>query len=168
LRHSAGYIGQIMSSDPINRDGLTHRFWEKKPMAKLSKREWEALCDGCGKCCLNKIEDEETGRVYLTRVACRLFDDSTCKCGQYKIRHQFVPECIVLRPDNIDEHAYWMPRTCAYRLVWQGKPLPNWHPLVSGDPETVHDAGVSMRGRTVAEFEVDEDDWEDHLIEEPR
>jgi uncharacterized cysteine cluster protein YcgN (CxxCxxCC family) len=157
-----------MSSDPINRDGLTHRFWEKKPMAKLSKREWEALCDGCGKCCLNKIEDEETGRVYLTRVACRLFDDSTCKCGQYKIRHQFVPECIVLRPDNIDEHAYWMPRTCAYRLVWQGKPLPNWHPLVSGDPETVHDAGVSMRGRTVAEFEVDEDDWEDHLIEEPR
>ncbi len=168
MRHSAGYIGQIMSSDPINRDGLTHRFWEKKPMAKLSKREWEALCDGCGKCCLNKIEDEETGRVYLTRVACRLFDDSTCKCGQYKIRHQFVPECIVLRPDNIDEHAYWMPRTCAYRLVWQGKPLPNWHPLVSGDPETVHDAGVSMRGRTVAEFEVDEDDWEDHLIEEPR
>jgi len=157
-----------MSSDPINRDGLAHRFWEKKPMAKLSKREWEALCDGCGKCCLNKIEDEETGRVYLTRVACRLFDDSTCKCGQYKIRHQFVPECIVLRPDNIDEHAYWMPRTCAYRLVWQGKPLPNWHPLVSGDPETVHDAGVSMRGRTVAEFEVDEDDWEDHLIEEPR
>lgn len=168
MRHSAGYIGQIMSSDPINRDGLTHRFWEKKPMAKLSKREWEALCDGCGKCCLNKIEDEETRRVYLTRVACRLFDDSTCKCGQYKIRHQFVPECIVLRPDNIDEHAYWMPRTCAYRLVWQGKPLPNWHPLVSGDPETVHDAGVSMRGRTVAEFEVDEDDWEDHLIEEPR
>ena len=168
MRHSAGYIGQIMSSDPINRDGLAHRFWEKKPMAKLSKREWEALCDGCGKCCLNKIEDEETGRVYLTRVACRLFDDSTCKCGQYKIRHQFVPECIVLRPDNIDEHAYWMPQTCAYRLVWQGKPLPNWHPLVSGDPETVHDAGVSMRGRTVAEFEVDEDDWEDHLIEEPR
>ena len=168
MRHSAGYIGQIMSSDPINRDGLAHRFWEKKPMAKLSKREWEALCDGCGKCCLNKIEDEETGRVYLTRVACRLFDDATCKCGQYEIRHQFVPECIVLRPDNIDEHAYWMPRTCAYRLVWQGKPLPNWHPLVSGDPETVHDAGVSMRGRTVAEFEVDEDDWEDHLIEEPR
>ena len=168
MRNSAGYIGPVMSSDPINRDGLAHRFWEKKPMAKLSKREWEALCDGCGKCCLNKIEDEETGRVYLTRVACRLFDDSTCKCGQYKIRHQFVPECIVLRPDNIDEHAYWMPRTCAYRLVWQGKPLPNWHPLVSGDPETVHDAGVSMRGRTVAEFEVDEDDWEDHLIEEPR
>ena len=79
-----------------------------------------------------------------------------------------MPECIVLRPDNIDQHAYWMPRTCAYRLLWQGKPLPAWHPLLSGDPETVHDAGVSMRHRTVPEFEVSEDDWEDHLIEEPR
>ena len=117
---------------------------------------------------MNKIEDEDTGRVYLTRVACRLFDDTTCRCAQYDIRHQFVPECIVLRPDNIDQHAYWMPRTCAYRLLWQGKSLPAWHPLLSGDPETVHDAGVSMRHRTVPEFEVGEDDWEDHLIEEPK
>lgn len=157
-----------MTDDPIKRDGLAPRFWEEKPINALSDAEWEALCDGCGKCCLNKIEDEDTGRVYLTRVACRLFDDSTCRCGQYEIRHQFVPECIVLRPDNIDQHAYWMPRTCAYRLLWQGKPLPAWHPLLSGDPETVHDAGVSMRHRTVPEFEVSEDDWEDHLIEEPR
>ena len=157
-----------MTDDPIKRDGLAARFWEEKSINALSDAEWEALCDGCGKCCLNKIEDEDTGRVYLTRVACRLFDDSTCRCGQYEIRHQFVPECIVLRPDNIDQHAYWMPRTCAYRLLWQGKPLPAWHPLLSGDPETVHDAGVSMRHRTVPEFEVSEDDWEDHLIEEPR
>jgi len=157
-----------MTDDPIKRDGLAPRFWEEKPINALSDAEWEALCDGCGKCCLNKIEDEDTGRVYLTRVACRLFDDSTCRCGQYETRHQFVPECIVLRPDNIDQHAYWMPRTCAYRLLWQGKPLPAWHPLLSGDPETVHDAGVSMRHRTVPEFEVSEDDWEDHLIEEPR
>jgi len=157
-----------MTDDPIKRDGHAPRFWEEKPINALSDAEWEALCDGCGKCCLNKIEDEDTGRVYLTRVACRLFDDSTCRCGQYETRHQFVPECIVLRPDNIDQHAYWMPRTCAYRLLWQGKPLPAWHPLLSGDPETVHDAGVSMRHRTVPEFEVSEDDWEDHLIEEPR
>lgn len=157
-----------MTNDPIRRDGLEPRFWEKKPINKLSDAEWEALCDGCGKCCLNKIEDEETGRVYLTRVACRLFDDETCRCAQYDIRHQFVPECIVLRPDNIEQHAYWMPRSCAYRLLWQGKPLYAWHPLLSGDPETVHDAGVSMRHRTVPEFEVGEDDWEDHLIEEPR
>lgn len=157
-----------MTQDPINRDGLQPRFWEKKPLSKMSNAEWEALCDGCGKCCMNKIEDEDTGRVYLTRVACRLFDDTTCRCAQYDIRHQFVPECIVLRPDNIDQHAYWMPRTCAYRLLWQGKSLPAWHPLLSGDPETVHDAGVSMRHRTVPEFEVCEDDWEDHLIEEPK
>jgi uncharacterized cysteine cluster protein YcgN (CxxCxxCC family) len=157
-----------MTQDPIKRDGLQPRFWEKKPLSKMSNAEWEALCDGCGKCCMNKIEDEDTGHVYLTRVACRLFDDKTCRCAQYDIRHQFVPECIVLRPDNIDQHAYWMPRTCAYRLLWQGKSLPAWHPLLSGDPETVHDAGVSMRLRTVPEFEVGEDDWEDHLIEEPK
>lgn len=155
-------------SDPIDRKGMGKRFWETKPMSELSQKEWEALCDGCGKCCLNKIEDEETGQVFLTRVACRLFDDNSCHCSQYSIRHQFVPECIVLKPDNIEEHAYWMPRTCAYRLVWQGKPLPTWHPLISGDPETVHDAGISIRGRTVPEYEIDEDDWEDHLIEEPR
>ena len=157
-----------MTQDPIKRDSLQPWFWEKKPLNKMSNAEWEALCDGCGKCCMNKIEDEDTGRVYLTRVACRLFDDTTCRCAQYDIRHQFVPECIVLRPDNIDQHAYWMPRTCAYRLLWQGKSLPAWHPLLSGDPETVHDAGVSMRHRTVPEFEVGEDDWEDHLIEEPK
>ncbi len=154
-------------SDPINRSGLAKRFWEKKPLTKMSPAEWEALCDGCGKCCLNKLEDEDTGHVELTRVACRLFDDTTCRCAQYEIRHQFVPECIVMTPDNIDQHAYWMPQTCAYRLLWEGKPLFDWHPLISGTPDTVHAAGVSMQNRTVAEFEVDEDDWEDHIIEEP-
>ncbi|WP_226624221.1 YcgN family cysteine cluster protein [Alloyangia pacifica] len=154
-------------TDHIDRKGLAPRFWEKKPLTKLNDKEWEALCDGCGKCCLNKLEDEETGEVALTCVSCRLLDDESCLCSNYEIRHQFVPECIVLRPDNIDEHAYWMPETCAYRLLWQGKPLYDWHPLISGDPETVHAAGVSMRGRTVPEFEVGEDDWEDYIIEEP-
>ncbi|MCA0963758.1 YcgN family cysteine cluster protein [Salipiger bermudensis] len=154
-------------SDPIDRSGLAPRFWETKALKDLSPREWEALCDGCGKCCLNKLEDEETGEVALTDVACRLFDDGTCRCAQYPIRHQFVPECIVLKPSNIDEHAYWMPQTCAYRLLWAGEPLFDWHPLISGDPETVHQAGVSMRDSTVPEFEIDEDDWEDHIIEEP-
>jgi len=154
-------------SDPIDRDRLTPRFWERKKLTDLSPNEWEALCDGCGKCCLNKLEDEETAEVALTRVACRLFDDTTCRCAQYPIRHQFVPECIVMKPSNISEHAYWLPQTCAYRLIWEGKPLYDWHPLISGDPETVHAAGVSMLHRTVAEFEIDEDDWEDHIIEEP-
>ena len=156
-----------MTRDPIDRDGLAPRFWERKSLKDMSPKEWEALCDGCGKCCLNKLEDEETGQVELTRVACRLFDDSTCRCAQYDIRHQFVPECIVLNPSNIDRHAYWMPRTCAYRLLWEGKALYDWHPLISGTAQSVHDAGVSVKDRTVSEFEVHEDDWEDHIIEEP-
>ena len=146
---------------------LRPRFWETLPLTRLTRPEWEALCDGCGKCCLNKLEDEDTGEVALTRVACRLFDDDTCRCAQYDIRHQFVPECIVLTADTIDDHLYWLPKTCAYRLRHLGQPLPPWHPLVSGDPGAVHRAGVSMRHRTVPEFEIAEDDWEDHLIEEP-
>jgi uncharacterized protein len=154
-------------TDPIERDGLPPHFWERKSLKKMSQKEWEALCDGCGKCCLNKLEDVDSGHVALTRVACRLLDDSTCRCTQYDIRHQFVPDCIVLRPDNLDSHAYWMPQTCAYRLLWQGKPLPDWHPLISGTPESVHNAGVSVQGWTVSEFETAEEDWEYHVIEEP-
>ena len=154
-------------SDPIRRAGLAHRFWEKKPLKSLNKAEWEALCDGCGKCCLNKLEDEDSGEVALTRVACRLLDDTTCRCAHYETRHQFVPDCIVLKPSNIDSHAYWMPQTCAYRLLHMGKPLPDWHPLISGTPDSVHAAGVSVKGMTVSEFDVSDDDWEDHIIEEP-
>ncbi|MWB77802.1 YcgN family cysteine cluster protein [Pseudooceanicola sp. 216_PA32_1] len=154
-------------SDPIDRTGLRPRYWDTVPLAKMTQKEWEALCDGCGKCCLNKLEDEETGEVALTRVACRLFDDTTCRCAQYPIRHQFVPECITLRVSNLDQHMYWMPVTCAYRLLWEGKPLFDWHPLISGSAESVHEAGVSMQLRTVPEFEIDEEDWEDHIIEEP-
>ncbi|NIZ61732.1 YcgN family cysteine cluster protein [Sedimentitalea sp. CY04] len=154
-------------TDAIDRGGLAKRFWEKKPLNKMNQKEWEALCDGCGKCCLNKLEDEDSGEVALTRVACRLLDDATCLCAQYEIRHNFVPECIVLKPSNLDTHAYWMPQTCAYRLLWEGKPLPDWHPLLTGTPDSVHDAGVSVKGWTVSEFETPEEDWEDHIIEEP-
>ncbi len=149
---------------PLN---LRKNFWEKVPLNKMTRPEWEALCDGCGKCCLNKLEDEDTGQVALTNVACRLLDDQTCQCSQYPIRHNFVPECIVLSPDNMEQNLYWMPETCAYKLMWNGHPLPDWHPLKTGDPESVHKAGVSMRGRTVPEFEVDDEEWEDHIIEEP-
>ncbi|WP_083099321.1 YcgN family cysteine cluster protein [Pseudophaeobacter leonis] len=154
-------------SEGIDRQGLGKRFWEKKPLEKLNPQEWEALCDGCGKCCLNKLEDEDSGEVALTRVACRLLDDSTCRCAHYENRHQFIPECIVLKPSNLDTHAYWMPQTCAYRLLWEGKPLPQWHPLLTGDPNSPHEAGVSVRGWTVSEFDTPEEDWEDHIIEEP-
>lgn len=149
---------------PLN---LRKKFWENVPLSKMTRPEWEALCDGCGKCCLNKLEDEDTGQVALTNVACRLLDDQTCQCSQYPIRHNFVPECIVLSPDNMEQNLYWMPETCAYKLMWNGHSLPDWHPLKTGDPESVHKAGVSMRGRTVPEFEVDDEEWEDHIIEEP-
>lgn len=160
-------MSERIDQQGIDRRGLGKRFWEKKPLAKLNPQEWEALCDGCGKCCLNKLEDEDSGEVALTRVACRLLDDSSCHCAHYENRHQFVPECIVLKPSNLDTHAYWMPQTCAYRLLWEGKPLPQWHPLLTGDPNSPHDAGVSVRGWTVSEFDTPEEDWEDHIIEEP-
>ena len=152
--------------DPIQRDGLRPRFWERVPLKNLAPKEWEALCDGCGKCCLNKLEDEETGEVVFTRVACRLLDDESCRCAHYEVRKQIVPECVVLTPKNIGEIAYFMPATCAYRLLHEGKPLYDWHPLISGDPESVHEAGQSVRGWTVPEFDVPVEDWEDHLIEE--
>ena len=135
-------------------------------MNKLNQQEWEALCDGCGKCCLNKLEDDE-GTVVMTRVACRLLDNESCLCSNYTNRHQFVPECIVLTPKTIVDNLYWLPQTCGYRLIHEGRPLYDWHPLVSGDPSSVHRAGVSVQGMTIPEFEVDEDDWEDHIIEEP-
>ena len=154
-------------NDPIDRSGLRPRFWEKTPLSRMTAREWEALCDGCGKCCLNKLEYEDTGEIALTCVACRLLDDATCRCAQYPIRHQFVPECISLRPANIDSHMHWLPQTCAYRLLHEGRALYDWHPLISGTPDSVHAAGVSVQDRTVSEFDVDEDDWEDYIIEEP-
>ncbi|GIT87929.1 YcgN family cysteine cluster protein [Roseobacter sp. OBYS 0001] len=154
-------------SDPIDRKGLKDRYWERKPLSAMNQREWEALCDGCGKCCLNKLEDEDTGEVALTRIACRLLDDDSCRCAHYENRHQFVPDCIVLKPDNLDTHAYWMPETCAYRLLWQGDALPDWHPLITGTAQSVHDAGISVRGITLSEFDVPQDEWEEHIIEEP-
>lgn len=154
-------------TDPIDRSGLAPGYWKRKPLSRLSRHEWEALCDGCGKCCLNKLEDEDSGEIALTRVACRLLDDHSCRCAQYDIRHNFVPECIVLTPANLTDHLNWIPATCAYRLVHEGRSLYPWHPLISGTPESVHAAQVSVRGLTVSEFDTPEDDWEDHIIEEP-
>lgn len=145
---------------------MREQFWHR-PLKELTGDEWEALCDGCGKCCLNKLEDEDTGEVALTRVACRLFDDSTCQCAKYKTRHDYVPECIVLTADSIDEHMYWLPKTCAYRLRHLGEALPQWHPLLTQNPDSPHSAQQSMQGRTVSEAAISDEDWEDHIIEEP-
>ena len=142
------------------------KFWETVPLKNMNQTEWEALCDGCGKCCLNKIEYEDTGEIAYTRIACRLLDGESCRCAQYPIRHQFVPDCVRLSPKTLPKIAYWMPRTCAYRLLHEGKQLYSWHPLITGDPQSVHDAGASVQGWTIPEFEVPEEDWEDHIIEE--
>lgn len=144
---------------------LRSDFWTL-PLGQLTAPEWEALCDGCGKCCLNKLEDEDTGQVVFTRVACKLLDGDSCQCTNYVNRLKYVPECVVLRPDNMADIAYFMPHSCAYRLRYEGKALPDWHPLVSGDPASVHLSGHSVQGWTVSEAHVPEEDWEDHLINE--
>lgn len=135
-------------------------------MADMTGAEWEALCDGCGKCCLNKIEFEDDGEVAFTNLACRLLDGQTCQCTNYTNRRDFVPDCVQLSPERLPEIAYWIPRTCAYRLLYEGKTLQDWHYLISGSRQTVHDAGASVQGWTVPENTVAEDDWEDHIIEE--
>ena len=125
-------------------------FWETKRLADMNEAEWESLCDGCGRCCLIRFEDEDTGDIIPTRVACRLFDADTCACSRYAERRRFVPDCIKLTPHNV-AHLTWMPGTCAYRRLHEGRGLASWHPLLTGDPESVHAAGVSVRRQVVSE-----------------
>ena len=135
-------------------------FWKTKTFEEMSGVEWESLCDGCGRCCLNKLEDVETGRIAFTDVACRLLDAGSCRCSDYRDRRRQVPDCIQLDAKSVKTLS-WLPPTCAYRLVGEGRELYWWHYLVSGDAETVHEAGVSVRGRTVSEA-----DWPLERLEE--
>lgn len=141
---------------------IRDRFWERFSLAELNREEWEALCDGCGKCCLHKLEDEETGRIYRTNVACRLLDRHSARCSDYPRRLQFVPDCIQLSATLVPK-LDWLPQTCGYRRVAEGKPLPGWHHLLSGSRETVHEAGASIRGWTVSE--TDAGDLEYHILD---
>ena len=134
---------------------MTDDFWKRKSLAEMSIAEWESLCDGCGLCCLNKLEDADTGEVATTSVACRWLDLGTCRCADYANRLSNVPDCISLTPARVRE-LDWLPASCAYRLVAEGDDLFWWHPLVSGDPEGVHRAGVSVRGRAVPEAWADD------------
>ena len=138
-------------------------FWRAKTLQEMTPDEWESLCDGCGKCCLHKLEDEDTGDVFYTRVACEYLDHDRCQCKNYTHRQMLVPGCVVLTPESVEE-TYWLPDTCAYRLIAEGLPLFDWHPLVSGDPQSVHNAGMSVAGRVVAESAVAEEDLEDYVI----
>ncbi|MDB5689489.1 MAG: hypothetical protein JWL91_1365 [Sphingomonas bacterium] len=145
-----------------NSDAMTGRFWEEKPLDRMSRAEWESLCDGCGKCCVHKLEDEETGEIHATNVACRLLNRRTAMCSDYRNRQAYVPECVRLTPAKLRD-IDWLPSTCAYRLIDEGRPLADWHPLISGDPESVHRAGISVRGWTVSEDEAG--DLENHIVE---
>ncbi len=141
-------------------------FWRRKTLAEMTQDEWESLCDGCAKCCLLKLEEVSTGEVSYTDVACRLLDLGSCRCTRYAMRKKLVPDCVRLYPETVETFR-WLPSTCAYRLVSEGEDLPWWHPLVSGDAETVHQAGISVRGRSVAENRVDKHDLEDHIVTWP-
>jgi len=139
------------------------RFWERRSLEELDPAEWEAVCDGCGLCCLHKLEDDEDGAIYYTDVACRLLDPASCRCTDYAHRRERVPDCVQISPQNVREFA-WLPQTCAYRLLAEGKPLPPWHHLLCGDREEVHRRGISRAGRMIAEDAIAEEDWDQRVI----
>lgn len=139
-------------------------FWKSKRLEDLSPEEWESLCDGCGRCCLHKLRDEETGEISFTNVACRMLDLETARCRRYASRARWVPDCVTLTPQDLRK-IDWLPPSCAYRLVAEGADLPAWHPLVSGDPQSVHAAGASVRGRAVSEREAGP--LEHHIVDWP-
>lgn len=142
-------------------------FWKRKTLDEMTRAEWESLCDGCAKCCLVKLEDEDTGKLFYTDAACRLLDSQTCRCTDYRNRSRLVPDCVTLTPARLRK-IDWLPPSCAYRLLSEGKDLPSWHPLVSGDPETVHRAKMSVRGRATSEDDIPFEDILDHVVAWPK
>jgi uncharacterized protein len=141
---------------------MTAPFWTTTPLDKMDRAQWESLCDGCGKCCIHKLEDDTTGELFPTNVACRLLNRHSARCSDYSHRHAFVPDCVRLTPAKLAT-IDWLPNTCAYRLIDEGKPLPGWHHLITGDPESVHKAGMSVRGWTISER--DAGDLEFHMVD---
>ncbi|MEN6434336.1 MAG: YcgN family cysteine cluster protein [Anaerolineaceae bacterium] len=139
-------------------------FWETTPMEQMTPEQWESLCDGCAQCCLHKLEDEESGDIYFTRVVCKLLDIEKCQCTQYEQRHILNPECIELTPEVV-KRLHWLPETCAYRRLAFHEALPSWHPLITGDKESVHQNGISVRGRVISENEIDMDELDLYLQE---
>ncbi|MGH8559568.1 MAG: YcgN family cysteine cluster protein [Methylococcales bacterium] len=137
-------------------------FWKSKKLTEMNRDEWESLCDGCGKCCLNKLEDEDSGEIVFTSVVCDLIDLKTCRCTHYENRTRLVPNCIDIKSEQFVQYD-WLPSTCAYRLIAEGRDLPSWHPLISGRPESVHEAGVSIRSYAITESESS--DLMEHIIE---
>jgi len=139
-------------------------FWKQKSLTEMSQKEWELLCDGCGRCCLLRLEDEDSGEIFTTRLSCNQLDIGKCRCKAYGDRHQIVPDCIALTPENIGS-LDWIPKSCAYRRLYEGRELAWWHPLVSGDPDSVHEAGISVRPWAIDEDRVKEEDVEKYIYE---
>ena len=138
-------------------------FWKTKSLKEMTKQEWESLCDGCARCCLHKLEDEDDGEVYYTDIHCRYLQRDNCGCTVYQTRNEKVPECIWLTPEQAASFK-WLPDTCAYRLLAEGKDLYDWHPLVSGDKNSVHEADISIRNKGIPDDQVAEDEWQDRII----
>ncbi len=145
---------------------LRAQFWDKLPLDELNQNEWEALCDGCGLCCLVKLEDEETGHIYFSKLTCALLDSHACRCSEYKNRYKKMSDCRAITPQSLRQ-IDWLPPSCAYRLREQGQPLFSWHYLISGSKESVHEAGISTRGWTMSEKGIPVDDYEDYLVADP-
>jgi len=141
---------------------MTKPFWQEKTLEQMTSQEWESLCDGCAKCCLIKLEDEDTGDVAYTNVVCQYMNED-CSCSEYQDRNTLVPHCVWLKPEMVDEF-FWLPDTCAYRLVAEGKDLPNWHHLKTGSRKTVHKVGASVQGKVFSEKNIPEEDLEEYVI----
>ena len=138
-------------------------FWEEKALHEMNSEEWELLCDGCARCCMIKLEEAQSGEVHYTSLTCELLDLDTCRCTRYPDRHKLVPGCVELTPVTAEQFD-WLPDTCAYRRLAKGQQLLWWHPLVSGDPQTVHEAGISVFGKTLSVGTVHSDEHEQHII----
>ena len=141
---------------------MSEQFWKELSFKEMSKAQWESLCDRCGRCCLHKLEDEDTDELVFTNIVCRMYDMKKCQCSDYKNRKKHVPECVKLSPDFVP--VAWLPSTCAYRLLEEGKDLPEWHPLVAGDRKKFIASGMSLKGKILPEDFIDEEDFEEHII----
>lgn len=148
----------------MNKTSVKPKFWESKSLEEMTRKEWESLCDGCARCCLVKLQEPDSNRVYYTNVHCRYLDLEQCTCTEYLTRTTIMPDCLRLEPDDLHK-LDWMPETCAYRLLSEGKPLPDWHPLVSGNPVSIHEAGISIRSFAISEADINEADIEDYIVD---
>jgi len=166
LQQKGRISGKSVNADAQTGLTQTQPFWKTIRLEDMSAEQWESLCDGCGRCCLNKLEDWDTGEISWTNIACKLLDPDSCRCKDYENRTEEVADCIGLTPQSVRTLS-WLPPSCGYRLIAEGRDLYWWHPLLSGEPDTVHQAGVSVRGRTIAEAGLEPEDYEDHIVEWP-